>query len=99
MVWLTDADDAKILLDIPFLMNYVIINQLALNLIDTCLDNMLLLLSKLLQCFSKIGKIDYSRIVKIWFVKFCMLKFKQYVSLSFQWISTILTSKRKLRYA
>ena len=46
MVWLTDADDAKMLLDIPFPMNYVIINQLALNLIDTCLDNMLQILSK-----------------------------------------------------
>ena len=37
MVWSTDADDVKMLLDIPFLINYVIIDQLALNLVDVVL--------------------------------------------------------------
>ena len=43
MVWSTDEDDAKMLLDIPFQMNYVIIDQLALNLVDICFDNTLLI--------------------------------------------------------
>ena len=34
MVWSTDADDAKVLLNIPFPMNYVTIDQFALNLVD-----------------------------------------------------------------
>ena len=41
MAWLTDPDDAKILLGISFLMNYVLIDQLVLNLVDICLDNTL----------------------------------------------------------
>ena len=36
----TSSDDAK-MLNIPFPMNHVIIDPLALNLIDICLDNML----------------------------------------------------------
>ena len=35
----TAPDDAKMLLDIPFPMNHVIIDQLALNLINIYLDN------------------------------------------------------------
>ena len=38
MVWSNDADDAKMLLDIPFPLNYVIIVQLSLNLVDVCHD-------------------------------------------------------------
>ena len=68
MVWSTGSDDAKMLLDIPFPMNQVITDQLAFNLVDICLDNMLQIL-----CFAKIGKIDdYSNIAKIWLVKFCL---------------------------
>ena len=35
------SDDAMMLLNIPFLMNHVIIDPLALNLIDICLYNTL----------------------------------------------------------
>ena len=65
LVWSTDADDAKILLDISFPMNYEIIDQLALNLIDICLGNTLQILCKSLLCFAKIGKTEYSKISKI----------------------------------
>ena len=44
IVWLTDTDEAKTLLDIPLIINCVIIDQLAMNLVDICLDNMLKLL-------------------------------------------------------
>ena len=37
----TSSDDAIMLLNIPFPMNHVIIDPLALNLIDICLDNTL----------------------------------------------------------
>ena len=40
------------------------------------LDNALQILCKSLLCFAKIGKIDYSKIVKISLVKFCMFNFK-----------------------
>ena len=76
MVWLTDSDDAKMLLDIPFPMKYVIIDQSALNLVDICLDNKLQILCKSLLCFAKIGKIDHSEIAKIWLVNFSMFNFK-----------------------
>ena len=78
MVSSTDSDDAKMLLalDIPFPMNYVIIGQLALNLVDICLDNKLQILCKSLLCFAKIWKIDWSKSAKIWLVKFCMFNFK-----------------------
>ena len=59
MVRLTDADDAKMLLDIPFPRNYVIIDQLALNIVDICLRKTLQMLCKSLLCFAKTGKIDY----------------------------------------
>ena len=39
MVWSTDADDARMLLDIPFPMNQVITDQLGFNLVDICIDN------------------------------------------------------------
>ena len=41
MVWSTGADDAKMLLGIPFPMNQVITDQLAFNLVDICIDNIL----------------------------------------------------------
>ena len=46
MVRSNDTDDATMLLDIPglFPMNQVIIDQLALNLVDSCLDNTLQML-------------------------------------------------------
>ena len=55
----------KMLLDIPFPMNYVIIDQLALNLVDTFLDNTLHILCKSLLCLEKIEKIDLPKTVKI----------------------------------
>ena len=61
MVWSTDTDDAKMLLDIPLPMNYVMIHQLALNLLNICLDHTLQLLYKSLLCFAKVGKIDWSK--------------------------------------
>ena len=58
-VWSTDPDDAKMPLDIPFPMNHVIIDQLTLNLVGICVDNMLKISCKSFLCFAKIGKIDY----------------------------------------
>ena len=55
MVWSADADDAKMLPDIPFLMNCVIIGQLALNLVDIYLDNTLHISCELLLCLQKLG--------------------------------------------
>ena len=66
----------KMLLAIPFPMCYVIIDQLALNQVDICLDNTLQILCNSLLCFAKIGKTHYSKIAKIWPVDFCMLNFK-----------------------
>ena len=57
-------------------MNYVIIDQLDLNTADIFLGNTLQILCKSLLCFAKTGKIDYSKIVKIWPVKFCRFNFK-----------------------
>ena len=48
MAWSNDAQDAKMLMDIPATMNNV---QLALNSVDICLDNMLQVLSKSLPCW------------------------------------------------
>ena len=61
----TDPDDAKLLLDISFSTNHVIIDKLALNLVNICLDNMLQITCKSFVCFANIGKIDRSKIVKI----------------------------------
>ena len=99
MIWSTDADNDKMLLNIYFPMNSVIIDKLALNLVDIYLDKMLVILCKSLLCFAKIWQIDYSKITKIWFLKFCKFKSKiKYISLSFQPISTILISKSELKY-
>ena len=51
MVWSTDADDAKMLLGILFPMSQAIIDQLALNTAQICLDNTLKILCKSLPCF------------------------------------------------
>ena len=64
MVWSSDTYDAKMLLDISFPMNYVIINQLSLNLVDICLHDTLRIICKSLLCFAKIGTIDYSKIAR-----------------------------------
>ena len=69
-IFIRNADDAKMLLDIFVPMNSVIIDQLALSLVS--LDNMLQILSKSLLRFAKIGKIVYSTIAKIWLVKFVL---------------------------
>ena len=58
MVWSTDADDAKILPDIPFPMNYVIIDQLALHLVDAT-D-----VIKIVAMLCKIGKINHQKALK-----------------------------------
>ena len=76
MVRSTKTDDAKTLLVIPFPMNYVIIDKLALNLVDICLDNTLQILCKSLLYFAAIGKHYYSKITKIWLLKFCTFNFK-----------------------
>ena len=74
IVWSTDADNAKMLLDIPFPMNQVTTDQLAFNLVDICPDNMIQISCNSLLCFAQIGKIDdYSKISQ---VKVCMFKFK-----------------------
>ena len=70
MVWSTDANDAKTPQDIPFPMSYVIIDQLASNSVDICLDNTLQRLCKSLLCFAKIGKSGHSKIAKIRLAKF-----------------------------
>ena len=67
-------------------MTSVIIDQSALNLVDIRLDNVLKILCKLLLCFAKIGKIDHSKITKIWLVKFCKFKFKMVDLAHFQQI-------------
>ena len=64
-----DPDDAKMLLDIPFSINHIIIDQLALNLINICLDNRLQISCKSFLCFAKIEKIDLSKIAKIFNLK------------------------------
>ena len=64
MVWSTDADDVKMLLDIPFPMNDVIIDQLALNLVDTFLKNTLQTLCNSSLCFEKIEKLTGLKLPK-----------------------------------
>ena len=71
MVWSIDADDDKMLLNIPFPTNSVVTDQLALNLVEIYLDNTLMILCESFLYFAKIGKIDYSKITKNWLVKFC----------------------------
>ena len=57
LVWSTDADDAKMLLDIPPPMNYVIIGKLALNSVNIRFYNKLKALCKSLLCFAKLGRL------------------------------------------
>ena len=76
LVWSTKPDDTKMLLDILFPLNHVIIDQLVLNLVNICLDNTLQISCKSFLCSAKIGKIDYSTIAKIWLIKFSMFNFK-----------------------
>ena len=64
MVWSTNADDAKMLLDIPLPMNNVIIDQSALNLYDSCLDTTLQILRKSLLCFAKFGRLTVQKLPK-----------------------------------
>ena len=64
------------LLDIPFLMNYLICDQLFLDLVDICLNNTLQILCESFLGIAKIGKIVYSKVPKIWLVKCCMFSFK-----------------------
>ena len=65
MVWSTDEEDARMLLN----MN-VIDNQFILKLNNISLNNTRQILCKLLLCFAKILKIDHSKIAEIWSVKF-----------------------------
>ena len=66
----------NMLLDIPIPMNYVTIDQLTLNLIDISLDNKPQIFCKFLVCLAKIGKIDCSKITKLWLVTFCIFNLK-----------------------
>ena len=75
MVWLIYPDNAKMLLDTPFQMNYILINQLASNSVDIYLNNTLQKLCKSLLCFAKIGRLTAQN-HQIWLVKFCMFNFK-----------------------
>ena len=50
--------------DIPSSMNTIIINQLALNLVDIFLDSTPQMLCKSLLCLAQIRKIDYSEMPK-----------------------------------
>ena len=86
------------LLDIPFPMNYVIIDQLALNLVDICLANALYMLCKFLLCFQKFVRLTNQKSPKFGLQKFEGSASKQYISLSVQGISTTLISKSKLGY-
>ena len=52
----SEREGANMLLDIPFPMNYVIIDMLALNLVDICLNDTLQTLCKSLLFFAKIWK-------------------------------------------
>ena len=61
--WFTNAKDAKMLLDIPSPINNVLNDQLALNLVNNCLDETLQILC--MPCFAKIPKIGYTTIAKI----------------------------------
>ena len=73
LIWSTEPDYAKILLDIPFPMNHVVIDELGLKL-DIFLDNTLQILGYRyhVNCFyalQKLGRlIDYSKIAKMWLV-------------------------------
>ena len=53
------------LLYIPFPMNQVVVDQLALNLVDICHDNTLKISRESFLCFAEIGKTDYSKIARI----------------------------------
>ena len=66
IAWSTDEKDARVLLDILSLMNNVINDQLALNLVDICLDNTLHMLRKSLLCFSNMWKIDFLTVRESW---------------------------------
>ena len=57
----TDAEDVKMLLDILSPMNNVTNDQLSLNSVHICPDNILQILRKSLLCFAKIWKIDFSK--------------------------------------
>ena len=64
------------LLNIPFPMNHIITDQLALSLVNICLGNTLQILCKSLLCFAKIWKIGCSKVAKVWLVKFSIFCFK-----------------------
>ena len=70
MSWLTDEEDATMLLDITFTMNTVKNIQVTFKLVDICSDNMLQMLCKSLLCFAKIWKIGCSKNAFIGLVKF-----------------------------
>ena len=57
-------------------MNYVIIDQLALTLVDIFLCNMLQIPCKSLLCFEKLRRLTDLKPPKIWLVKFFMFNFK-----------------------
>ena len=54
----TDEENAKMLLSIPFPINNIMNNRLALNLIDICFD-------KMVQMLCKDWKIVHSKLAKI----------------------------------
>ena len=64
MIWSTDEEDAKMLLDIPSPMNNVISDPFTLELTDISLNNTRQKLCKL-QCFVKILKTEQPKVDKI----------------------------------
>ena len=54
MAWSTNAEDAKVLLDVPSPVN-IMNDQLDLSSVDICLDYMLQILCKSLLCFANIN--------------------------------------------
>ena len=67
-MWSTDADNAKMMLDIPLPTKYVIIDQLALKLVDICLDKTLQILCKSLvytYALQELGKLTAQKSQKM----------------------------------
>ena len=69
-MWSTDADDAKMLQDIPFPINFVPIDQLALNLFHICSITHYRCYVDRFYASQKLG------IAKVWLAKFCRFNFK-----------------------
>ena len=61
--------------DISFATNSLVINQLALDSVDSCLGNTLQILRKYCYALQKFGKLT-TQVARIWVVKFSKFNFK-----------------------